>query len=209
MRRRSCTGPRGGRSGTASPRNAIANVARPNWPGDVGVNPGRCSITVERRGRSAIPPTTKYGPLSRRPSRGSAVASAPGRCERGACGPASRSYSRTWRSKSLPHTRPSPSRSIRSCAPCGRCGGGPSRRAAPGTTCSPARPRPVRRTPPTPRPLSRAPSPGSYTPWRGTGSPARPRAGRRVGPAGRCAAASTPRRRPTTAPRGRRDTRRW
>src|SRR5260370_7141942 len=44
MRQRSCAGRRGGRSETVAPRNVIANVARPNWPGDVGVNERRCSI---------------------------------------------------------------------------------------------------------------------------------------------------------------------
>lgn len=46
MRRKSCTGPRGGNREIESPRHAIANVARPNWPGDVGVNGRRCSIRV-------------------------------------------------------------------------------------------------------------------------------------------------------------------
>ena len=57
MRRRSCTGRRGGRSGTASPRNAIANVARRNSPSDVGVSERRCSTRLagDRRRRSPRP----------------------------------------------------------------------------------------------------------------------------------------------------------
>ncbi len=34
MKPRSCAGRRGGRSETGSPRNLIANVAEPSWPGD-------------------------------------------------------------------------------------------------------------------------------------------------------------------------------
>src|SRR5687768_5852042 len=44
MRLRSCTGQRGDRNATGSPRNVIADVAGRKWPGDVGVNQGRCSI---------------------------------------------------------------------------------------------------------------------------------------------------------------------
>ena len=46
MRRRSCTGRSGGRSETVLRRNAIANVARRIWPGDVGVN--RDIVVLER-----------------------------------------------------------------------------------------------------------------------------------------------------------------
>ena len=42
------TGRSGGRSETGSPRNAIVDVAGRKWPGDVGVNQGRCSTKSYR-----------------------------------------------------------------------------------------------------------------------------------------------------------------
>src|SRR5215510_11106797 len=46
---------------------------------------------IEQRGGSATPPTTKHGPLSRRPSPGSASHSPPCDCPAGVFAPASRS----------------------------------------------------------------------------------------------------------------------
>src|SRR5262249_20223077 len=52
---------------------------------------GWCPFIIEQRGGSATPPTTKHGPLSRRPSPGSASHSPPCDCPAGVFAPASRS----------------------------------------------------------------------------------------------------------------------
>jgi hypothetical protein len=64
-------------------RNEIRAILTDGW----------CLPTVERRGGSTTRPGTKRDPLNRRPSPASAAATAPGRLESGACGPASRSCS--------------------------------------------------------------------------------------------------------------------
>src|SRR5262245_62026301 len=52
---------------------------------------GWCPFIIEQRGGSATPPTTKHGPLSRRPSPGSASHSPPCHRPAGLVAPASRS----------------------------------------------------------------------------------------------------------------------